>query len=1144
MSVTFLLGPAGSGKTWRCLAEIRAALAAPGDAPLLLLAPRQATFQLERQLLADGSLPGYTRLQILSFDRLADFLVTELAVAPPNLLGEEGRLMVLRALLLQQQAQLKIFRSTARLPGFAQQLSRLLREFQRNQVSPQTLADLSLRTGLAPELKAKLADLALMLGAYRDWLQARQLQDADSLLDVATAALSSAIGTRPSPIRLAGLWLDGFAEMTPQELDLLAALLPFCDRATLAFCLDHAPVEDAAWISTWSVVSQTFRRCYQKIARVTDDEPVVEVMKREPGRGRFAGNSSLAHLERSWISPNSQLPTPSSQVRLCLCADPEAEAVLAAREVLRHVHAGGRFRDVAVLVRSLAGYDHVLRRVFARYDIPFFLDRREPVAHHPLAELTRSALRLAAFGWEHDDWFSALKSGLVSDDEGTIDRLENEALKRGWKGGAWFEPLAIPDDLMLEQSVARWLVPILPSFRQWLATLSQLQRRPTGAELAAAFRALWSDMKVEQRLEDWSAAKAREFANRKSQIANPPHRTVWEQMQSWLDNLELAFPDEALPLVEWLPILEAGLANLSVGVIPPALDEVLIGAIDRSRNPELQLVVLPGWNEGVFPAPPPRAPLLTEADRAALAAHDVPLGPGLLRQIGHERYLGYIACTRASQRVVVTSAARNAGGQPLNPSPFLAHLRRSFPGLEVETDAPHSGWRVAEHPGELVTPVLLSVVGDDALSASQVERGAAEVDAVIPANALAVLETLPVFAPVLVKWRQLTAARAESNLPPALAGQLYRAELRTSVSALEKFAACPFKFFAAHGLRAEERIEFEVDRRDRGSFQHEILQEFHREVRAAGKQWRDYSPADARALVGRIGEDLLPRYRDGLFAANDVSRFTARVLIAGAQQLIQSLIEWMPQYGFDPHAVELSFGFDADGLPGWRLELDASHAMLLRGRIDRVDLRRDPGGDGALGVVIDYKSSLRKLDPVKLHYGLELQLLSYLGVLRNLTEPQRVFGVTKLFPAGVFYVSLKPAYGSAPTRHEAFADGGAKRRSGYQHAGRFNAEFRSFFDNRGESKGDQFKYSIKKDGELSKTGNDALTPVAFAQLLGDVEEHLRRIGRAIYGGDVGVSPFRKGGETACEYCDFRPVCRFDPWTDLYRVLRLPPKPAS
>ena len=107
----FLLGPAGSGKTFRCLAEIRAALAAsPGRRPpLILLAPKQATFQLERQLLADGALPGYTRLQIFSFERLARFVLDARGVPlPSGLLAEEGRVMVLRALLLRHEERIEI----------------------------------------------------------------------------------------------------------------------------------------------------------------------------------------------------------------------------------------------------------------------------------------------------------------------------------------------------------------------------------------------------------------------------------------------------------------------------------------------------------------------------------------------------------------------------------------------------------------------------------------------------------------------------------------------------------------------------------------------------------------------------------------------------------------------------------------------------------------------------------------------------------------------------------------------------------------------------------------------------------------------------------------------------------------------------
>ena len=96
-----------------------------------------------------------------------------------------------------------------------------------------------------------------------------------------------------------------------------------------------------------------------------------------------------------------------------------------------------------MLVRNLDGYHKPLARAFRRYGIPFFLDRRESVAHHPLAELTRSALRTVAFDWPHDDWFAALKAGFSPVDETEIDRLENEALARGWRGEKWREPLQI-----------------------------------------------------------------------------------------------------------------------------------------------------------------------------------------------------------------------------------------------------------------------------------------------------------------------------------------------------------------------------------------------------------------------------------------------------------------------------------------------------------------------------------------------------------------------------------------------------------------------------------------------------------------------------------------------------------------------------
>jgi len=197
VQVRFLYGPAGSGKTFRCLSEIRAALQASPDGPaLILLAPKQATFQLERQLLADDSLRGYTRLRILSFERLADFIFEELRQPPPRMLDEEGRLMVLRAVLAKKRDQLKLFRASARLTGFARQLSLVLRELQSNQITPDALRNFAADTGDSGGLRLKLHDLALLLENYLGWLQAHELQDVDCLMAAATGVLKSQTGKR------------------------------------------------------------------------------------------------------------------------------------------------------------------------------------------------------------------------------------------------------------------------------------------------------------------------------------------------------------------------------------------------------------------------------------------------------------------------------------------------------------------------------------------------------------------------------------------------------------------------------------------------------------------------------------------------------------------------------------------------------------------------------------------------------------------------------------------------------------------------------------------------------------------------------------------------------------------------------------
>ena len=1046
-------------------------------------------------------------------------------------------------------------------------MSLALSELQRHNLTPETLNLLAGQVHETEGLSLKLQDLATLLREYLDWLTAHDLQDADCLLSSAADSLESKVqspkseakspkskvqspksGGQPlrtphSEFRIQNLWLDGFTEWSPQELELLAALIPHCDRATITFCLDRAPGQKVSWLSSWSVVREAFDKCRKRLESLAGAEVAIELLPRKPLQSRFGNKPALQYLEEFWAEPRGSgagvapaalgvspglgmrdaCPTTSLEatLRVAACADPEAEATLAAREILRHVRDGGRYREISVLVRRLEGYHEVLQRILARYGIPYFLDQRESVSHHPLAELTRSALRTVAFQWEGDDWFAALKTGLVPVGEREIDELETEALARGWKGAAWSVPLRVAGqtgspterEQELEQRLERLRQSIIPPFQKLALALAAQQNRPTGRQLAAALRDFWQALNVAERLREWAGG---EIKSDDLRMTNSVHVTVWEQMNGWLENIELAFPQEALPFKDWLPILEAGLSSLTVGVIPPALDQVLIGAVDRSRNPDIKLALVLGLNETVFPAPPEAPVLLTEADRAELERRNVSLGATAQRQLARERYFAYIACTRARERLVLTYALHDANGSPLNPSPFLSQIQQLFPSLKTETIPNTPDWRESEHVSELIVPLLKT-------------PGAA--------STWGKLAELPALATLLEQLRHFQRPQSEESLTPELAARLYGPVLKTSVSRIEQFAACPFKFFVNSGLRAEERKLFELDVKEQGSFQHDVLAYFHQELRHENKRWRDITPVEARERVARIANRLIASYRAGLLQASEQTRFLANVLSESLEDFVETLVDWMrTQYRFDPMEVELPFGDDS--FPAWEIALDHGQRLQLKGRIDRVDTCPTNNPDEAWCVVVDYKSSQKQLDPLLMEHGLQLQLPAYLNVLRRWPDPRTLFGVKRLIPAGVFYVNLRGKYPRGNNRNDALANAEAAHKLAYRHTGRFDKAVLPLLDARANpQQGDQFNYRLTKSGTVHKGSREALDSAEFEAMLDSVEASLKQMGEQIFSGAAKVHPFRKGGLTACAYCDYRPICRFDPWTQSYRVLK-------
>jgi ATP-dependent helicase/nuclease subunit B len=133
---------------------------------------------------------------------------------------------------------------------------------------------------------------------------------------------------------------------------------------------------------------------------------------------------------------------------------------------------------------------------------------------------------------------------------------------------------------------------------------------------------------------------------------------------------------------------------------------------------------------------------------------------------------------------------------------------------------------------------------------------------------------------------------------------------------------------------------------------------------------------------------------------------------------------------------------------------------------------------------------------------------------------------------------LRGKYHRGKSRLDALAELEQSRKRAYRHSGRFDAAALPYLDSRPDARnGDQFSYRVTNQGDLYKSSRESLPTAEFARLLDAVEASLKKMGDEIFTGSVAVSPYRKGSATACHQCDYRSICRMDPWTHQYRSLK-------
>ena len=1157
--VVFLLGPAGSGKTRRCLERLTDSEAA--GQPAIYLVPEQSTYLADRQLLEPPRPVAIRHVRVLSFRRLAYLLEGHPAGSTPRSLDPSGRRILLRMLFAQLDGALRApFASILDRPGFLESLVTILRElrFEAGPDPQSALIDPARAGDLPGDLSAKLRTLAALRSAYDGTLAARGLRDPELvLLETPARVRAQAEMFRGVPVLV-----DGFLSFTRLESEILVALTDAGASLTICLCVDPKLAELLAELRVgppsfrlrqWpngllarirrSVFLGTLRTLAELKSRFEAAGLVTQIheLPETESPPRFHSRD-LAQIESSLLTRSQNEPGAPTDVEMIAARDPSHEVEVWARTVDHWIRLDKdatppndspvRPGDIAVIVRDLEMYRPLVEETFRRFNIPVFIDQHWDIAARPLVRTILDALEVLRTGWQREAVIGFFRSPLLGARGGEVDLLENLSLEGGydydrWTGDAWpmlqrpprtryIRGEADPADAALEPEAEETEDERIEQVRTRIANrlratyLDPLKRLEaawkagaiTGAEGVAALRSYLETSGIYGRAgpdPDKDGADGRRAQGTPTKSDATRER---EAVDHVLDQIAEEATVEPLSLDAFARLLHAGLGSLRLGRTPTGLDRVTLAEVQRSRLGEVRRAILGGLSARDFPRAVQSARFFNERERAKLAELGLDLGtPDPMRQ-EEEAYFLYVALTRASERLLLTRPTTDLEGNSLEPSPFVKEIQNALPGLQERTP------QVEEEPSDLhevqTTEELAARVG--AYIASRLDRRRsgrhpepaspkAEADdhRILTAyNRLLALETaVPSRGhALLAPSRRLWGYSNHPVLSPQLLNAAFRGRpLRTSAGRLESFARCPYQHFARHMLRLEPRPQAEITPLENGLLAHRALEVLYRQ---------GPPPPDTREIEQRLrrvfdeiaGEERLRAYQvdpSGHFLWRNTRGRLRRFLELEAKRLIGS--------PFQPHAFEQEFGFPpVDPL---RITLPQGMTVLLRGRIDRIDVARV--GDALEAIVLDYKSNepRQRGRPQDVDRGLDLQLAVYLLVVEEVLGMDAVGGLyAQALPTPRSKLSTDPAnplgiklIGLVPEDQRARVTGRLRVPRGAKEKLRDRADLRA----------------------LLERARATMALYAGALLRGHID----------------VAPVKISGQLPCRYCEFGALCRVD-----------------
>lgn len=1032
----------------------------------ILLVPEQYSMALQRKMVMLHPKGGTMNIDVIGFNRLAYRVFDELSVKPFKILEDFGKTMLIRQVAGCKRDELSIYGGCLDKSGFIDEVKSLMSEMYQYDISRERLRqateELSSVEG-GGLLRRKLQDMCTIFEAFDE-----RMKDTYIVAEQTTELLAQYVG-QSQQIKNSVIVMDSFTGFTPIQLGLIKRLIACAREVRVVLTIDYKSYRKRK-LAEHEVFYLT-RQTHEALLRLAEEMRVQvkeDIFIGQQGCARWKGRTgggALQHLESHLFRyPYEKYVGVPENIRITEYDTPRRELMGIAAQIRRFVmYEGYRYKDIAIISGNLEGTTGYAEQLFPLYDIPYFLDCSRPIKNNPFVDAIGHALKLLEDNFSYDSMFAFLKSGVLPElsyDE--TEQLENYVLAKGVRGiHSWKRSFGEE----VEETRQYVMELLLPFYERAGGNGARKVQ-----DYVSAVISLMQALCYERRMEEFGG--------------------LYDKLCAVLDKLLEIMPEDEVEIAEFNELLDLGLKELTLGIIPNMLDMVIVGDITRTRLDEIKILFVLGVNDGIIPKKGTPAQIISDREKETLAQqYKLMLAPTEKMNAYVEQFYLYMNMTKPKDKLYLSYTRMSGSGESMRPSYIIGRIRNIFPQLSVmsdreETFDSRSGGEAARYePHTSATGVAQLVRGlkllMDGGSSGETETALQLYRLYMDRGEKDMLAHVE---------RALNYSNIPQNLTQEVSDLIRLKFMSQSVSRLEQYAGCAYSYFLKYTVGLRERDIRGIDDRNIGNILHRAMEKMFRHVHDnLGNDWSAVSDAERDEMAGRFVEEAFCDEYDGQQLEDGRYHYLQTMLCRVGRRTAQSLCRIAEESNLKPQYFEYRFAepfvFGRDG-----------DKMTLKGIIDRADVYYDKAGERLLLRVIDYKSGKHEFKLSELYEGLQLQLAVYTDIMLELASQEYK---CRAVPEGMYYYQMKDPY------VEAENDAEAEEKRGRE------LKLRGF------------------DGSRELQPEGAGAGDMFAVILGYAREKACDIAARIAAGHIEKEPVRRDGRAVCEYCAYADVCRFD-----------------